>query len=150
MIIIIIFIIIVVIIVIVISIIVIVIVIIIVITVIVVIIIVIIFVVIDHGVLSFHVYVTLQVSHIDVTKESPCGHGTVICFTIYCGDDVDFRGNPDDGERQNMLFVDTMLSPGMEVGSFCRNASCALPCHCHGRVLALYKSLIQMLLPLCP
>ena len=50
-----------------------------------------------------------QVSHIDVTKESPCGHGTVICFSVYCGEDIDFGGSGDGDIRQNQLWVDTMV-----------------------------------------
>ena len=54
-----------------------------------------------------------QVSHIDVAKESPCGHGIVICFSVYCGEDVNFGesldGQPADGIIQNQLWVDTMV-----------------------------------------
>ena len=50
----------------------------------------------------------LQVSHIDVTKESPCGHGVVICFSVYCGEDIDFGGSVDGEILQNQLWVDTM------------------------------------------
>eukprot|EP01103_Thecamoeba_quadrilineata_P007290 TRINITY_DN1712_c1_g1_i1.p1 TRINITY_DN1712_c1_g1~~TRINITY_DN1712_c1_g1_i1.p1 ORF type:complete len:821 (-),score=173.14 TRINITY_DN1712_c1_g1_i1:74-2536(-) len=35
-----------------------------------------------------------EVAGIDVKKESPCGHGTVICASIYCGPDVDFGNGP--------------------------------------------------------
>ena len=53
-----------------------------------------------------------QVSHIDVSKESPCGHGIVICFSVYCGREVHFGelvdGQPADGILQNQLWVDTM------------------------------------------
>ena len=49
-----------------------------------------------------------QVSHIDVTKESPCGHGVVICFSVYCGEDIDFGGSVDGEILQNQLWVDTM------------------------------------------
>jgi hypothetical protein len=53
-----------------------------------------------------------QVSLIDVTKESPCGHGTVICFSVYCGEGAHFgelvAGEPADGVVQNQLWVDTM------------------------------------------
>lgn len=54
-----------------------------------------------------------QVSHIDVAKESPCGHGTVICFSVFCGEDINFGesvdGQPADGLIQNQLWVDTMV-----------------------------------------
>jgi hypothetical protein len=55
----------------------------------------------------------VQVSNIDITKESPCGHGTVICFSVYCGEDVHFGetvdGQPADGIVQSQLWVDTMV-----------------------------------------
>lgn len=54
-----------------------------------------------------------QVSDIDISKESPCGHGTVICFSIYCGREVHFGelvdGQPADGILQNQLWVDTLV-----------------------------------------
>jgi len=53
------------------------------------------------------------VSHIDVSKESPCGHGTVICFSVYCGEGINFGesmgGEPADGVIQDQLWVDTMV-----------------------------------------
>lgn len=53
-----------------------------------------------------------EVSHIDISKESPCGHGRVICFSVYCGENVHFGdtvdGQPADGILQNQLWVDTM------------------------------------------
>lgn len=67
----------------------------------------------------------MQVSHIDVTKESPCAKGTVICFSLFCGDDegVDFTPPAADGgddpntdedaalhPKKNMLWVDTLLN----------------------------------------
>jgi len=50
-----------------------------------------------------------QVSHIDVTKQSPCAWGQVICFSLYGGPEVDFRVDKSSGEAQSMLWVDTML-----------------------------------------
>jgi DNA polymerase-1 len=68
-----------------------------------------------------------EVAGIDVARESPCGHGRVICFSIYAGPDVDFgdpsgaRGGGGGGggdaatspspptTPQPQLFVDTML-----------------------------------------
>ena len=54
----------------------------------------------------------MQVSDIDISKESPCGHGTVICFSVYCGREVHFGelvdGQPADGILQNQLWVDTL------------------------------------------
>ena len=56
-----------------------------------------------------------QVSHIDVTKQSPCAWGRVICFSIYGGPEVDFRKERGTGEPQNMLWVDTMLDDKVPV-----------------------------------
>ena len=57
--------------------------------------------------------VIVQVSFIDISKESPCGHGTVICFSIYCGAEAHFgelvNGQPADGVVQNELWVDTLV-----------------------------------------
>jgi len=62
--------------------------------------------------LSAHASGTVQVSHIDVSKESPCGHGTVICFSVYCGQNAHFGelvdDEPADGIVQNQLWVDTL------------------------------------------
>ena len=53
----------------------------------------------------------MQVSDIDVTKESPCGHGRVICFSIYAGPNIHFGAElPTKGApKQDQLWVDTML-----------------------------------------
>ena len=32
----------------------------------------------------------MQVADIDIKKESPVGHGKIICFSIYCGSEADF------------------------------------------------------------
>lgn len=55
--------------------------------------------------------VDTEVSDIDVTKESPCGHGRVICFSIYGGPDIHFGAEPPTkgAPRQDQLWVDTML-----------------------------------------
>ena len=55
-----------------------------------------------------------QVSHIDITKESPCGHGVVICFSVYAGAGANLgectpEGEPEDGIVQSQLWVDTMV-----------------------------------------
>jgi len=52
-----------------------------------------------------------EVAGIDIAKESPCGHGAVISFTIYCGDDVHFgaQGLQEGEAPVNQLFVDTLL-----------------------------------------
>ena len=51
---------------------------------------------------------TPQVSDIDVTKETPVGHGKVTCFSVYCGPQMDF------GSGKARLWVD-VLKGGREV-----------------------------------
>jgi DNA polymerase-1 len=41
-----------------------------------------------------------EVANINVKKQSPIGHGNVICFSVYCGPNVDFGSGP-------ILWVDT-------------------------------------------
>ena len=67
----------------------------------------------------------VQVSHIDVTKESPCGHGAVICFSVYAGPRTNFGeatpdGEPVDGIRQSQLWVDTMADDGKDQARACQ------------------------------
>ena len=50
--------------------------------------------------------VLLQVSDIDVKKDSPCGHGRVTCLSVYCGDDANFAVPGEPPKRQ--LWVDTL------------------------------------------
>ena len=52
-----------------------------------------------------------EVMDIDVTKHSPCCHGRVLCFSVYCGPDVDFSGEPTSPGTplRSMLWVDTYL-----------------------------------------
>lgn len=52
-----------------------------------------------------------EVMDIDVTRESPCCHGKVTCFSLYCGPDVHFGNTPHaDGQpKKTMLWVDTWL-----------------------------------------
>lgn len=52
-----------------------------------------------------------EVMDIDVTSQSPCCHGKVICFSVYCGPDVDFSGaaSQDGAPARSMLWVDTWL-----------------------------------------
>ena len=50
-----------------------------------------------------------QVAHIDLSRQSPCAAGQVICFSLYGGPEVDVRADPAMGERQNMIWVDTLL-----------------------------------------
>ena len=47
-----------------------------------------------------------EVRNIDVMKESPRGHGTVTCFSVYCGD-VNF-GEASAETPRTHLWVDTM------------------------------------------
>jgi len=61
------------------------------------------------------VFARLQVSYIDVAKESPCARGKVICFSLYCGAEVDFFDGQNLDEPKTMLWVDTLL--GDEVGT---------------------------------
>jgi len=42
-----------------------------------------------------------EVIGVDVKNESPVGKGQVICFSVYCGEDVDFGNGP-------RLWVDTL------------------------------------------
>lgn len=50
----------------------------------------------------------LQVADIDVKKQSPCGHGTVICFSVYGGKDIHLASEPPiHGVRKTQLWVDT-------------------------------------------
>ncbi len=51
----------------------------------------------------------MQVSRIDVTRESPRGHGYVTCLSIYCGPDVHFGPPGATAVIQNQLWVDTLL-----------------------------------------
>ena len=34
--------------------------------------------------------VDTEVSHIEVADQTPVGHGNVICFSVFCGPDVNF------------------------------------------------------------
>ena len=63
-----------------------------------------------------HPCVYAQVMDIDLSKESPCGHGTVTCFSLYGGvgngsgsaEVCNFAADPD-ATPQDQLWVDTML-----------------------------------------
>lgn len=72
----------------------------------------------------------VQVSHIDVSKESPCGHGVVICFSVYCGHEAHFGelvdGQPADGILQNQLWVDTLVDDQKDQVQCQGLRSCAL------------------------
>ncbi|EFA79328.1 mitochondrial DNA polymerase A [Heterostelium album PN500] len=49
-----------------------------------------------------------EVVDLDLKKQSPIGHGRIICFSVYCGPDIDFGT----GSR---LWVDTMGEQGNEI-----------------------------------
>ncbi|GMH39050.1 hypothetical protein BSKO_06948 [Bryopsis sp. KO-2023] len=56
-----------------------------------------------------------EVMNIDVGSESPCGHGEVICFSIYCGEDANFA-EPWAEEPQQHLWVDVLDSEKWKEG----------------------------------
>lgn len=62
---------------------------------------------------STHEHGSVQVKEIDLSKESPCGHGVVTCFSIYGGDArgqvCNFAADRG-GAGQDQLWVDTMLN----------------------------------------
>ena len=47
-----------------------------------------------------------EVSHIEVSDQTPVGHGQVTCFSVFCGPDVNFA--PDGESKRSLLWVDTM------------------------------------------
>ena len=49
-----------------------------------------------------------EVAEINVLSESPVGHGRLVCFSIFCGDDVHFGFGTPNGVRQNKLWVDVL------------------------------------------
>jgi len=49
-----------------------------------------------------------EVAEINVLSESPVGHGRLVCFSIFCGDDVHFGLGTPNGVRQNKLWVDVL------------------------------------------
>ena len=53
-----------------------------------------------------------EVMDIDVTRESPCCHGIITCFSLYCGPDIHFGPEPihEGGVKKNMIWVDTWLN----------------------------------------
>ena len=71
----------------------------------------------NHVSFDFSTVLSGQVKDIDLSKESPCGHGVVTCFSIYGGDP---NGNVCNfaadalGPKQDQLWVDTLLG-GNEV-----------------------------------
>ena len=61
--------------------------------------------------------ILVQVKDIDLSKESPCGHGFVTCFSIYggtVGNEVCNFAADENAPCQDQLWVDTMLD-GNEV-----------------------------------
>lgn len=57
-----------------------------------------------------------EVMSIDVGSESPCGHGKVICFSIYCGPDANFADRPNDGTQQPHVWVDLIDKEAFDAG----------------------------------
>lgn len=57
-----------------------------------------------------------EVMNIDVASESPCGHGEVICFSIYCGADANFTGTPNNGMQQPHIWVDLIDKEAFDAG----------------------------------
>jgi DNA polymerase I len=56
-----------------------------------------------------------EVMDIDVTRQSPCCHGRVICFSVYAGPDVHFGGDhATSGVNRSVLYVDTYLDGNPE------------------------------------
>jgi DNA polymerase I len=49
---------------------------------------------------SFHAIDT-EVINVDLKEQSPCGHGEIICFSIFCGPQYDFGSGP-------KIWVDTL------------------------------------------
>ena len=49
-----------------------------------------------------------EVAEINVLSESPVGHGRLVCFSIFCGDDAHFGLGTPNGVRQNKLWVDVL------------------------------------------
>ena len=47
-----------------------------------------------------------EVKDLNIVKQSPRVHGSVVCFSIYCGEDVNFREDPEK-PRMTHLWVDT-------------------------------------------
>ena len=75
--------------------------------------------------------VHLQVKDINVSKESPCGHGIVTCFSIYggksgSGEVCNFAADPS-GPPQDRLWVDTMLDDQVRRST---NGSCTTTLFC--------------------
>lgn len=57
-----------------------------------------------------------EVMNIDLSSESPCGHGDVICFSIYCGDDADFTAGNGPSCQKSHLWVDLLDASALEAG----------------------------------
>ena len=60
-----------------------------------------------------------EVSHIDLAKESPVGHGRVTCFSLYGGPDVNFA-QPGSDVHQDTLWVETSGKAGRRILSHFR------------------------------
>lgn len=62
--------------------------------------------------LTAHVLVAPQVADIDVTKETPVSHGKIVCFSIYCGPEMDF------GNGTRRLWVDVLTGGAPVLDAF--------------------------------
>ena len=47
-----------------------------------------------------------EVAYIDVSDQTPVGHGQVTCFSVFCGPDVNFA--PEGESKRSLLWVDTL------------------------------------------
>ena len=62
----------------------------------------------------------MQVADIDVKKQSPVGHGRVICFSVYGGQDLHLAKEPPiDGVLKTQLWVDTYRNGEEDVSPSC-------------------------------
>lgn len=72
----------------------------------------------------------MQTRNFDIARQSPRGHGEVICFSVYGGAELDFRESQKGRRkgRQNQLWVDTMVEdevcPCLDPA--CRHDGCAM------------------------
>lgn len=59
--------------------------------------------------MNLKAYMILQVSKIDVKQETPVDHGEITCFSIYCGEEVDF------GNGKSCVWVDVLDGGGKDL-----------------------------------
>lgn len=73
----------------------------------------------------------LQTKDFDISNQSPCGHGVVICLSISGGPNLDFR-NPSASaasngaalQKQDTLWIDVMLDDEVNLVFACPLVSC--------------------------